>query len=130
MTNNMETPAHWAAALGRVAVLEILIAHSAGLDVRDGTANQTPLEKAKTNNHIEVIRLLEDKQKIERLHASRYNRSAEGDSAADAEKPPVPPKGKPPVTHMAVHKPSGWEVLGLLFGGVAPACCMKRMKPP
>ena len=54
MTNNMETPAHWAAALGRKAVMEMLIAYGAELEAQDGAMRHTPLEKAKANNHIEV----------------------------------------------------------------------------
>jgi len=90
MTNNMETPAHWAAALGRKAVMEVLVAHGAELDAKDGAMKHTPLEKAKANNHIEVVSLLEDKQKIAELKGTSItNGSGAPSSLIDNQSAPI-----------------------------------------
>lgn len=66
-TNNFETPAHWAAAMGRREALELLIQYGADLSAKDTVIQQTPLDKARKNNHTEVIGLLENDTVIDAL---------------------------------------------------------------
>jgi len=66
-TNNQETPAHWAAAMGRRNALELLIEYGADLDAKDIVIQMTPLDKAKDNNHADVVALLESQSALKAL---------------------------------------------------------------
>jgi len=66
-TNNQETPAHWAAAMGRRSALELLIEYGADLDAKDTVIQMTPLDKAKKNNHADVVSLLESPAAVKAL---------------------------------------------------------------
>jgi len=69
MTYSQETAAHWAAALGRRSVLELLITYGIDLSSRDALSQHTALDKAEENGHADVIALLKDSSKIAKLQS-------------------------------------------------------------